>query len=69
MVQGKQTRIRFGVLLRDSLHEDLRPYILFASLYRDKTGLAKKQKEHLTFEFGSEHIPRSLLRGKRANIE
>ena len=50
MVQGKQTRIRFGVLLRHSLHEDLRPYILFDSLYRDKAGLAKKQKEHLTFE-------------------
>jgi hypothetical protein len=50
MVQGKQTRIRFGVLLRHSLHEDLCPYILFVALYRDKAGLAKKQKEHLTFE-------------------
>jgi hypothetical protein len=50
MVQGKQTRIRFGVLLRHSLYEDLRPYILFVSLYRDKVGLAKKQKEHLAFD-------------------
>jgi hypothetical protein len=50
MVQGKQTRIRFGVLLRHSLHEDLRPYILFASLYRDKAGRAEKQKKQLTLE-------------------
>jgi hypothetical protein len=50
MVQSKQTRIRFGMLLRHSLHEDLRPYILFVALYRDKTGRAEKQKEHLTLE-------------------
>jgi hypothetical protein len=50
MVQGKQTRIRFGVLLRHSLHEDLRPYIFFVSLYRNKVGITKEQEEHLAIE-------------------